>query len=96
METYSAVKFPPAQIERGEKLYHNIYGCQSCHQIGDKGGYVGPPLDDLYTRLKPGWIYKRMRDTHRYNPDIVEPNYILSDEEAESLTAYLLSLKGEK
>ena len=93
LETYSEFKFPKAQIERGENLYYNTYGCQSCHQIGDKGGYVGQPLDNLNTRLKTGWVYKRMRDTHHYNPGITEPEYLLSHEEAEDLTAFLLSGK---
>ena len=39
------IKTTPASIARGKTLFFERYGCQSCHQINLKGGFVGPALD---------------------------------------------------
>jgi mono/diheme cytochrome c family protein len=80
-------------IAKGRGLYYEHYGCQSCHQIGGKGGYVGPPLDKLVTRLKPGWIYYWLKNPQSLKPATIEPNNNLSDGDAEAITAFLLSQK---
>lgn len=87
--------FSEEQIAKGKDLYNNTYGCQSCHQLQGQGGYVGPPLDDLSKRLKPGWVFKRLKDPQKYDPDIPEPNFDLTDEEALALTAFILG-QGNK
>jgi len=85
-----------AKIEKGKGLYFEKYSCQSCHQIGMKGGYVGPPLDKTSTRLKPGWIFYWLKNPQSFVPETIEPNNDLSDEDAEAITAFLLSLMQEK
>ncbi|RMI13308.1 MAG: cytochrome c [Calditrichaeota bacterium] len=85
-----------AAIERGRGLFWEKYGCQSCHILGGKGGYVGPPLDNVGDRLQPGWLYHYLLDPLRYKPDSVEPRTGMTREEARDLTAYLMSLKAEK
>lgn len=88
--------FTEELITRGENLYRNTYGCQSCHQLRGQGGYVGPPLDDLSNRLRPGWVFKRLKDPQKHNPGIPEPNFNLTDEEALALTAFLLGRDMKK
>ncbi|MBW7995617.1 MAG: c-type cytochrome [Candidatus Glassbacteria bacterium] len=95
LEVNSELEFSVAEIESGRKLYFNTYGCQACHQIGGEGGYVGPPLDNLAQRLQPGWVYQRLKNPRRFNPDVLEPNFDLSDDEARALTAFLLTTKGD-
>ncbi len=87
------VKITPAAIANGKGLFFEKYGCQSCHQVGGKGGYVGPPLDKLGTRLTQGWIFHWLKDPEAYRPNSIQPDYKLTDEDAEALTAYLMSLK---
>jgi cytochrome c1 len=61
-----------------------------------KGGYVGPPLDKLDTRLKAGWIYHWLKDPQSFKPATIEPNNNLSDEDADAITAFLLMHKEGK
>lgn len=82
-----------AKVAKGKGLYFEKYGCQACHQIKQEGGYVGPPLDKLSSRLKPGWVFHWLKNPQAFNPNSIEPNNKLSDEEAEALTAYLMTLK---
>jgi mono/diheme cytochrome c family protein len=82
-----------ADAHRGENLFRELYGCQSCHIVDGKGGYVGPPLDNVGNRLKPGWIYKWLLDPQFYNPKTIEPKANLSDKDALDITAFLMSLK---
>ena len=82
-----------AAVAKGKGLYYEKYGCQSCHQIGGKGGYVGPPLDKLSARLKPGWVFHWLKNPQAYRPESIEPNNNLADGEAEALTAFLMTLK---
>ena len=80
-------------VGKGKGLYYERYACQSCHQISGAGGYVGPPLDKVGTRLKPGWVFHWLKNPQAYKPTTLEPNNNLSDADADALTAYLMSLK---
>jgi nitric oxide reductase subunit C len=84
-----------AAIERGQGLFREKYGCQSCHILGGKGGYVGPPLDDTGNRLQPGWVFRWLMNPQKYKPGTVEPRTGMPEAEAKDLTAYLMSLKKE-
>ena len=83
----------PSTIATGRGLFFERYGCQSCHQINAKGGYVGPPLDKVGSRLNPGWIYHWLKNPQALKPATIEPNNNLTDAEANALTAYLMTLK---
>ena len=83
-------------ITRGQGLFREKYGCQSCHIVGGNGGYVGPPLDKTGNRLQPGWVYRWLLNPQKYKPETLEPRAGLSESEAKDLTAYLMSLKSEK
>lgn len=84
-----------AAIERGQGLFWEKYGCQSCHIIDGKGGYVGPPLDNTGNRLQAGWIYHWLMNPQKYKPETLEPRAGMSEAEAKDLTAYLMNLKTE-
>ncbi|MBI3579504.1 MAG: c-type cytochrome [Ignavibacteriales bacterium] len=81
------------KIANGKFLYYEKYACQACHQINLKGGYVGPALDKVGLRLKPSWIFHWLKNPQGFRPETIEPNNGLSNEEAEMLTSYLMSLK---
>jgi mono/diheme cytochrome c family protein len=83
-------------IARGQGLYREKYGCQSCHIVGGNGGYVGPPLDRSGERLQPGWIYRWLLDPQKYKPETLQPRTGLTEAEAKDITAYLTSLKTGK
>ncbi len=87
------VRQDPAGAAIGRGLYYERYGCQGCHQIGAKGGYVGPPLDNAGARLTPGWIFHWLKNPQALKPGTIEPNNNLTDAEADALTAFLLNQK---
>jgi mono/diheme cytochrome c family protein len=72
----------------GERLYTTL-GCRACHIIGTNGGYLGPPLSDTGTRLRPEWVFRFLQNPQRWRADIRCPNYGLTDTDALRLTAYL-------
>ena len=76
----------------GERLYEKL-GCRSCHILGTSGGYVGPDLSNSGKRLKPGWIEAWLTDPNRWKPGTLQPNYGLKQQEAEEITAYLMTLR---
>lgn len=82
-----------SQIEKGKSLYYTKYSCQSCHQIGSAGGYVGPLLDKTGLRLQPGWVFHWLKNPQSMVPETIEPNCNITNDEAEAITAYLMSLK---
>ncbi len=88
-------KFSKEEIERGRKLYHEKYRCQSCHQINYEGGTMGPELVSTDTNIRArrpaGWIYMWIKNPKALDPMIVEPALGLTDEEALLITKYLLS-----
>lgn len=86
-------------VEKGRKLYFERYSCQACHQINLKGGYVGPALDGVGSRLYPGYIYNWLKNPQAILPTTIDPNSGPSDEEAAAMTAFLMKLppaKGEQ
>lgn len=83
--------FTSAEKRRGQELYGQL-GCQACHQLGLKGGYVGPELSTSGVRLKPGWICAWLSKPQTYHPDTLQTDYGLSSADARALTAYLSSL----
>ena len=80
---------------QGKKLFANK-GCLACHQVGKRGGYVGPSFTQgafVGEKLQAGWTFKWLKNSRAMKPDVLEPNYSLSDQEALAITAYLISIK---
>jgi cytochrome c2 len=94
LDRYDA-RFTAADVRRGEELYGQL-GCAACHQLGTKGGYVGPELSATGARLKPGWIAAWLVKPQAYKPDTLQPDYDLSAGDARALTAYLSSLRANR
>jgi cytochrome c2 len=90
LERYD-IRFTAEEARRGQELYGQ-FGCQACHQLATKGGYVGPDLSESGARLKPGWIAAWLSKPQTYKPGTLQPDYGLSTADARALTAYLASL----
>ena len=68
------------------RLLWQKYNCTACHQLYGLGGYLGPDLTDVMTAPGKGEAYvKAMLSVGSE----VMPNYNLSSEEIEALTAFL-------
>ncbi len=92
----SPVQSSPALVEKGRELFYGKYACQSCHIVDpakDKG-YVGPALWAVGLRLTPIWIYSWLKDPQALRPGATEPNQHMGDDDAQALTAFLLSLRS--
>ncbi|MCH7760627.1 c-type cytochrome [candidate division TA06 bacterium] len=82
-----------SEIQSGERLFNQKYGCFACHAIGEKGGIVGPSLDQVGSRLQPIWIYSWLMNPQEHIPETIMPNFGMSERNARELTAYLSSLQ---
>ena len=80
------------EIASGRELYYKK-ACNVCHQIGKEGGAIGPELTKVEDRLKPGYIFMHLKNPQTLIPDIIMPNYNLSDEETTLLVKFLMNLK---
>ncbi len=94
-ESLRDARIPPAPpepsketVEAGRRLYAES-GCRACHQMDGNGGAVGPSLTTIGDRLTAGYLLERTRNPRRFTPDIVEPNYDFSEEQARALAAFL-------
>ena len=88
--------YSPTQFEQGRQLFYSKYACQSCHIVDAKAdkGYIGPTLTGVGSRLTGAWIYHWLKNPQALRPGTIEPNRNMSDDEAKSLTAFLMTQKG--
>jgi cytochrome c1 len=88
----------PDMVEHGRQLFYSKYACQSCHIADAKNdkGYIGPTLTEVGSRLTPAWTYSWLKNPQALRPGSAEPNQNMSDEDARALTAFLMSLKGQR
>ena len=86
------------------KVAINHYGCASCHTIpGIRGanGLVGPPLNQIASRVYIGGVLANtpdnmlrwLRDPPAVDPKTAMPNLHLTDSDARDIAAYLYTLK---
>ena len=95
----SSEKVPSANVQKGAELYQ-AQGCAACHKINGQGGAAGPDLSDEVNKGRSAdWLATQIRDAKAHNAGSIMPPYpSLSQEQVESLVAYMLSLRagGEK
>jgi mono/diheme cytochrome c family protein/predicted nucleic acid-binding Zn-ribbon protein len=90
------------EIAKGKKLVETI-GCKGCHGFaeGDFSTTLGkekdlvPNLKDIASKVGPQWVYHWIRDPRGFSPDTRMPSLRLSDDEARSITSYLMTLGGK-
>jgi len=89
-------QFTAASVEEGRQLFYSKFACQSCHiaDFSKDKGYIGPALAGTGKRLNPAWIYHWLKDPQALRSGTMEPNQHMTDDEAKSLTAFLMSLKS--
>jgi len=66
-------------------------GCFGCHEIK---GYtdlakIGPELGHIARKTNPEWVYRWVKNPKEYNPHTRMPNFLLTEDQAEAVTAYL-------
>jgi cytochrome c2 len=81
--------------QHGRELFYGKYACQSCHIVDpnkDKG-YIGPTLTQVGLRFNAAWIFHWLKNAESLRPGTLEPVWNMSDEDARSLTAFLVAQK---
>lgn len=85
-----AVTSPSALAGR---MLYDRNGCASCHSIHGKGGTVGPDLTHAGSKHDRDWHLRHFRDPQAVVPGSVMPKVMLSEQEMNELTDYIMSLK---
>lgn len=80
--------------QNGARLYRER-GCGLCHQIGVRGGTVGPELTHVGRRLEGAYLRQHLLDPRLSRREGPEPRYRWSEAELKDITAYLLSTHPE-
>jgi len=81
-------------------------GCMACHTIDDIAkdftedplyvqSSMGPNLSNVGTKLNKKWLFNWLKNPHAYHATTYMPSLRLTDDEANNVAAYLLSLKDE-
>jgi mono/diheme cytochrome c family protein len=94
------------RLSEGKRLAHRL-GCRGCHRIAGVGGDDGPDLSDVGKKRiadlelgvegagdLAGWLREHFVDPQRVVPGSQMPNLGLSEEQADLLTVYMLSLRA--
>ncbi len=89
-------------VTRGRELVNSI-GCKGCHGFadGEFSTALGtnkdliPNLKDVAAKVGPQWTYHWLKNPRDFSPDTRMPSLRLTDQEALSITAYLMTLGGK-
>lgn len=95
-------KFTGGNAESGKELISSV-GCMACHGVDgleDNSkkvkAYSGPWLSGLGSKVSPDWIKSWIKKPWHYQEDTIMPSFRLSDQEANDITAYLITLKNKQ
>lgn len=69
--------------------------CVLCHTLRGRGGKVGPELSQVASRRNADWLFQHFKNPRSLVPGSKMPDLHLSDDEANDLTRYMLSLKSQ-
>ncbi len=69
------------------------YQCDTCHTIMDRGGTVGPILNQVANRRTEDWIRRWIKDPNEVKPGTKMPKFAFTPEEYEQAVGYLSALQ---
>ncbi|HSG00762.1 MAG TPA: c-type cytochrome, partial [Vicinamibacterales bacterium] len=86
-------------VERGKAVAESV-GCRACHALSpdEVAGQLGadkdlaPNLSRIAEKVDARWIYHWVKNPRDYSPIARMPSLRLTEQEAEDVTAYLLTL----
>lgn len=88
---------PPSTVElrNTEGFVQERLSCLGCHRLGDEGGRVGPSLNGLGRRLRPGFVRAILADPSTAAPGSYMPAQPLAARDRDRVARYLLHREGE-
>lgn len=83
-------------ISMGKKLFTD-FGCYGCHQMP---GYEdlptqAPSLLNISKKVTPEWMFQWIKNPRGWEHGTRMPNFLLSDKQAEQVTAYLMDVSKD-
>src|SRR5581483_6870566 len=77
-------------LRRGEYLFEQL-GCHGCHLVQGYDGLpqVGPSLRRVSAKVNPQWLVNWIHNPYDFRPRTRMPNFLLSEEQATAVAAYL-------
>jgi mono/diheme cytochrome c family protein len=95
-------KYSVGNLEKGKELISQV-GCMGCHGVdgleensNKVKAYAGPWLSGLGSKVSPDWLVSWLKKPWHYQEDTIMPSMRLSDQEANDIATYLLSLKNKQ
>ncbi len=95
-------KYRGGNADKGKELISTV-GCMGCHGVDgieDQSkavkAYAGPWLSGLGSKVQPDWLVSWLKKPWHYQEDTIMPSMRLSDQEANDIAAYLLSLRNKQ
>lgn len=71
------------------------YQCTTCHTIADKGGTVGPILNQIANRRTEDWLRRWLKDPNEVKPGTKMPKFPFTPEEYEQAIGHLTTMKRD-
>jgi mono/diheme cytochrome c family protein len=95
-------KYRGGNPETGKQLIASV-GCMGCHGVdgleensNKVKAYAGPWLSGLGSKVQPDWLVSWLKKPWHYQEDTIMPSMRLTDQEANDIASYLLSLKNKQ
>lgn len=85
----------PFAMQKAGTLLRNRWSCLGCHQLGEDGGRIGPRLDGVAQRLRPGYVRAIMQDPAHLAPGTIMPASLEQPDRLDLIASFLLGRDGE-
>jgi cytochrome c2 len=81
-------------LQRAGRLLLGELACTRCHAPGGRGpaGKVGPNLDDVGRRARPGWLRRYLASPHAIKPGATMPDLLAGDPQRDQKVEALVHL----
>lgn len=82
-----------------ERFYNSSiiakYQCDTCHTITERGGTVGPILNQVGNRRDEDWIRRWLKDPNSIKPGTKMPTFSFTPDEFEEVVGYVSAMKRD-
>ena len=91
---WEADPLSPFSMQKAETLLRDRWSCLGCHQLGEDGGRIGPPLDGLGQRLTPAFVRAFIEDPAHLAPGTVMPASLEQGDRLDLIASFLMQTPG--
>jgi cytochrome c2 len=80
------------EVERGKALFDELE-CRGCHVLDGDGDPVGPSLDGVGRRVRPGYAAALLLDPEGVVPGTSMTDFELGEDDAHAIARFLMTLE---